>query len=109
MAEHFSEANKKEFVNALANNLPVLRAKLGISQQELAELIGISRNMLTYIEGRKKEMSWITFVALSLLFMKNVRTEPIFNSYSNFPKPTTNGTIVLMIGINLARSTALPP
>lgn len=86
MVEHFSEANKKEFVNALANNLPVLRAKLGISQQELAERIGISRNMLTYIEGRKKEMSWITFVALSFLFMKNVKTEPIFNSLNIYTK-----------------------
>lgn len=71
---------KKSYCNALAENLPVLRAKLGASQEELAMRIGLSRNMLACIETKKREMSWITFVAISLLFLQNEKTAPIFQS-----------------------------
>ena len=71
---------KKSYCNALAENLPVLRAKLGASQEELAMRIGLSRNMLACIETKKRKMSWITFVAIALLFLKNENTAPIFQS-----------------------------
>ena len=74
------EKSKKMYCEALAKNLPVFRAKLGVSQEELSNRIGLSRNMLACIETKKKEMSWITFVALALLFLKNENTAPIFKS-----------------------------
>lgn len=71
---------KKLYCEALAENLPVLRAKLGVNQEQLAERIGISRNMVAIIETKKKEMSWVTFVSLALLFLKNESTAAVFNS-----------------------------
>ena len=76
----FDNETKKIYCNVLAENLPVLRAKLGASQEELARRIGLSRNMLACIETKKREMSWITFVATALLFLKNESTAPIFKS-----------------------------
>ena len=76
----FNNENKRKYCNLLSENLPVLRAKLGITQEDLANRIGISRNMLALIETEKKEMSWVTFVALSLLFLKNENTAAIFRS-----------------------------
>lgn len=72
--------SKKMYCETLAENLPVLRAKLGVNQEQLAERIGISRNMLAIIETKKKEMSWVTFVALNLLFLKNESTAAVFKS-----------------------------
>lgn len=86
MANKFSDEIRKEFESNLAENLPVLRAKLGITQQELANRIGISRNMLACIEIKKKAMSWITFVALSLLFLKNEQTASVFKSLNIYTK-----------------------
>jgi transcriptional regulator with XRE-family HTH domain len=86
MAERICEAKRREFANTLADNLPVFRAKLGISQKELADRVGISRNMLTYIEGKKKEMSWVSFVALSFMFLRNKQTEPILKSLNIYTK-----------------------
>ena len=55
----------------MTENLPVLRAKLGITQEDLAEKIGISRSTIVSIENNKREMKWNTFLSLILVFTKN--------------------------------------
>ena len=75
-----SEERKRNYCRDLARNLPVLRAKLGITQEELSKRLGISRTTLACIESEKKEMSWIAFIALSMLFLKNKKTEIVFKS-----------------------------
>ena len=76
--------DKKMYCEALAENLPVFRAKLGVNQEDLANRIGLSRNMLACIETKKKEMSWITFVALTLLFLKNDNYGKFINQYKQY-------------------------
>ena len=49
---------KEELMSMLRNELPVLRARLGISQAKLAEMIGISRQTYNVIENGKREMTW---------------------------------------------------
>jgi len=86
MAQDISEKQKKILIENLTKNLPVLRAKLGINQTELAEKIGIARQTLTAIESGKREMTWVTFVALTLLFMQNEETRallPVVNVYTD--------------------------
>ena len=86
MAQGFSNDQKKILTDNLTKNLPVLRAKLGINQAELAEKIGIARQTLTAIESGKREMTWVTFVALTLLFLQNEDTKallPVVNVYTN--------------------------
>ena len=61
-----------------------MRAKLGATQQDLANRIGMSRNMIAQIETGKKEMSWVTFVALSLMFLNNETTAAVFKSLDIF-------------------------
>lgn len=77
---------RKMLIENLTKNLPVLRAKLGINQTELAERIGIARQTLTAIESGKRKMTWVTFVALTLLFMQNEETKvllPIIDIYTD--------------------------
>ena len=80
MNEFLTDERKKKYTDILADNLPVLRAKLGISQKQLAERIGMSRNMIARIEIKEKKMSWTTFMALSFLFLQNKKTAPIFKT-----------------------------
>lgn len=63
----------------MTENLPVLRAKLNITQEDLAEKIGISRSTIVSIENKKREMTWNTFLSLILVFTKNEDTNKLLN------------------------------
>jgi len=85
MSQSINNNQKKILIENLTKNLPVLRAKLGINQAELAEKIGITRQTFTAIESGKRNMTWVTFVALTLLFMQNDDTKallPVVNVYT---------------------------
>ncbi len=71
---------RKELVAKLTNELPVLRARIGVSQKELAEKIGLSRQTLNYIETGKKEMPWVTFLALIAIFQNNEETKKMLSN-----------------------------
>ena len=74
--ESISE-QKRVLMKNLTINLPALRAKLGIGHAELAEKIGITQQTLVDIESEKREMTWMIFVALTLLFMQNKETKTL--------------------------------
>ena len=65
---------RKQLVAKLTYDLPVLRARLGVSQEELAEKIGISRQTYNSIETGKRGMSWMIFMALIAVFQNNAET-----------------------------------
>lgn len=75
-----SNNTRKQLTERLAYDLPVLRARLGISQETLAEKIGISRQTYNAIETGKKEMSWIVFMALVAVFQNNAETHKMLLS-----------------------------
>ncbi len=68
------DIRRKQLIARLTYDLPVLRARLGISQEELAAKIGISRQTYNTIETGKKEMPWTTFMALIAVFQNNAET-----------------------------------
>lgn len=80
MGNRESEAVNENIILKLRYDLPVLRARLGMSQAELAERIGISRQTYNSIETGKKEMSWTIFMALIATFQNNDETKRILDS-----------------------------
>lgn len=66
--------NRKQLIAKLMYDLPVLRVRLGFSQEELAEKIGVSRQTYNSIEKGRKEMSWMIFMALVAVFQNNAET-----------------------------------
>ena len=61
-------------IDKMTENLPVLRKKLKLSQENLAKFIGSSRYTVMLIENKKRRMTWNTFLSLVLLFDKNEET-----------------------------------
>ncbi len=61
-------------IEKMTENLPVLRKKLKLSQENLAKFIGSSRYTVMLIETKKRRMTWNTFLSLVLLFDKNEET-----------------------------------
>jgi DNA-binding XRE family transcriptional regulator len=63
----------------MTDNLPMLRKRVGLTQEELAQKIGVSRGTIAAIENKKREMTWNTFLSLMLLFIKNENTNKLLN------------------------------
>ena len=52
----------------LAGELPVLRKMHHLTQKDLGDIIGVSRQTITNIESGKSEMKWSVFLALMFVF-----------------------------------------
>lgn len=68
---------KSILMSQMTQNLPILRAKLSLTQVDLAERIGVSRHTLMAIENKQRQMSWPTFLSLMLFFSKNSGTNQL--------------------------------
>ena len=64
-----TDAEKDEFIATLTPNLPALRTQAEISQEELANLIGVSRQTYSAMERKVRRMSWSTYLSLVLFFV----------------------------------------
>ena len=79
------ELNKEKLIDILTEELPMLRAKLGISQDEISSIIGVSRQTYGAIETKKRRMAWSTYMSLILLFGYNDKTTNIVEDIGAFP------------------------
>ena len=70
---------RNTIIELLRGELPVLRAKARVSQEDIAERIGISRQTYSSIETGKREMSWTTFLALIAYFQNNDSTKEMIS------------------------------
>jgi len=75
-----SDIDKNKLISLLTEELPVLRAKVGLSQEDLSSIIGISRQTYSSIETGKRQMTWNTFLSLVLVFAFNEKTSAILEA-----------------------------
>ena len=69
----------------LSEKIKLLRADKGLSQEELANLIGVSRQTYSSIERKMRRMSWSTYLSLVLFYDHNQKTHKLMRSLSLFP------------------------
>lgn len=81
---------KDKLVYSLTEELPVLRAKIALSQEEISEIIGVSRQTYSAIERKRRKMSWNTFLSLILLFDNNDKTKELLKMTGVFPESLRN-------------------
>lgn len=91
------EASERDaLMKNMADNLSILRSKLNISQEQLAILLGITRQSVSSFESGQRKMTWSVFLALVLIFFRNEPTKnllvaldiytPSLNSFLNISK-----------------------
>lgn len=85
-----TEENKNKFMETLTNELVILRTKTGLTQDEIASLIGISRQTYGDIERKKRKMSWNIYLCLILFFDYNKETHNMLRVISVFPTNLIN-------------------
>ena len=54
------DRQKEQLTVNMVSNLPVLRKALGVSQEGLANMIGLNRSTVAAIENRKRKLPWDT-------------------------------------------------
>lgn len=79
------ESRKKELIDKLTDELVVLRAKAGIAQEDLARIIGVTRQTYGNIERKGKPMSWGTYLSLIFFFEHNNQTALMLRQSGIFP------------------------
>ena len=73
--------DRKKYTKAMAENL----SALGLSQTQLADCIGVTRQTISSIENLSRELSWTNFLSLLFLFSKNADTArllPVMGIYT---------------------------
>ena len=80
-----TEDYKVASTEILVENLPSLRARIGITQEELANIIGISRQTYYSLETGKREMSWPIFLAIVFIFDSVKETSEMIRDLRIFP------------------------
>ncbi len=79
--EHYKEVS----ILLLQANLPSLRARIGISQEEMANIIGVTRQTYYAIESGKRRMMWSAYMALLFFFNSIDSTAEMMRELRVFP------------------------
>jgi transcriptional regulator with XRE-family HTH domain len=85
LTRELDAARKMQLISILTNDLKVLRAKVGISQKELATRMGISRQTYGAIENKKHHMTGTHFLTLILLLGSNDNSAKILYLIGAYP------------------------
>lgn len=81
-----SDEEKKRYISLLSDNLLVLRAKAGLTQSQLANYIGVSRQTYSSIECKQKSMSWSVYMSLIFVFDSITKTHDFLRMIKVFPE-----------------------
>lgn len=76
-----TDFNKNELLTDFAIKLPNIRKKLGMSQSELGDKVGLSRQSISSIECGKVPLSWNIFLVIALVVLVN--SPDIFEKITN--------------------------
>ena len=80
-----SQDYKENYTEILSEHLLPLRTMAGITQEELSNLIGISRQSYYAIETGRRAMTWSNFLSLMLFFDTNSATHTMLRDIGAYP------------------------
>lgn len=84
------QINKEELIDKFIYELPILRAQIDMTQDEISEIVGLSRQTYSALETGKRKMTWSNFMALLFVFYYNPSTREAIDSGGFFPEELRN-------------------
>ena len=81
-----NEKTKQMYLDNMLRNLPVLRAKLGTTQKELADRLGVTRQTITALESGKRTLTWTNYLAMCFVFDNCEETRMMIDLYDICPE-----------------------
>jgi len=86
MAKRKDNAMQNEYIERMVKNLPVLRAAIDITQMQLGEKVGVSRQTIVAIENRKSPLNWTLYLAMVCVFQQYEEPKKFLESFKIFDK-----------------------
>ena len=74
------EEKRQGYIEKLVDNLPMLRKKLGLTQQGLANIIGVSSYTILAIEKKQRKMTWSTFLSVLIVCLTKEEVRQILTA-----------------------------
>ena len=78
--------SRRWLLEEMRRDLAPLRLLLGMSQEEMGNLLGVSGSAYKSLEAGKKEVSWDQYLALLFLFRCNDRTAAVAETLGLYPE-----------------------
>jgi len=72
-----SSEERQLLCKIMASNLSTLREKAKLTQDELADRLGLSRQTISAIENEKRDLQWSTFSVLLMFFASDAEIKQI--------------------------------
>lgn len=82
--------DRDKYTALMSQNLQILRVKVNLSQENLANLLGVTRQTVSAIETGQRTMSWTVFLALFLLFLNNKESKQLMIALGIYTKEISN-------------------
>ena len=79
-----NEEKRQYLCRSMASALPVLRKAIGATQQELADILGVTRNTIIHME-RSKTMGWPSYLSFLMIFSRNENTVSLIRVFDLYP------------------------
>ena len=80
-----SKERKDELIQKLTPELKMLRVKADITQEKLANIIGLSRQTYSQIETGNKLMTWNTYLSLIFFYNSVSETSKLLTALDIYP------------------------
>ena len=69
---------KEQFITIMDENIKLIRAEYGLTQEKMAPILGISKKTLVEIEKKRKSLGWTGSVALASMFSDSKILSKVF-------------------------------
>ena len=79
MYKKLSEESKSNSIKNMSDNLVALRTMLHLTQAQLAEIMGVTRQTLVLYETGKRVMTWNTFLSWIFISTQKRETRELLN------------------------------
>lgn len=77
---NLSTEQRDVLCKVMASNLQLFRIKLGLSQEELADRVDITRQSISAFETEQRKLPWNMFLAFLMLFSSNDSTKNLLKA-----------------------------
>ena len=95
---------QKEMMMDLVDSLPKLRKRLKISQTDLGEKVGLSRQTISSIERKTTPLTWNNYLAIMMFFTAN--SEDVFYFPSREYKYMSDFARIMIVNEEIKRKGA---
>lgn len=75
-----SKEERSKLCQTMAGCLPMLRARLGLSQEDLAQRIEVTRQTISAFESHQRRIPWGMFLAFLMLFTGHPATKRLLDT-----------------------------